>query len=39
MTNYTLTLKEFKGSIMIIMYRLDQMGIVKINDITETGME
>jgi hypothetical protein len=35
-TNYTLTIKEFRGYVMIIMYRLDQMGVTKIKNITET---
>lgn len=35
MTNYTLTIKEFRGYVMIIMYRLDQMGVTKIKNINE----
>jgi len=38
-TNYTLTLKEFRGYVMIIMYRLDQMGITKIKDLSQKLME
>jgi len=30
MTNYTSTLKEFKGYVMVMMYSLDKMGIEKI---------
>lgn len=39
MTNYTLTLKEFRGYVMIIMYRLDQMGITKIQNLSQKLME
>jgi hypothetical protein len=30
MTNYTSTLKEFKGYVMVMMYTLDKMGVEKI---------
>ena len=35
MTNYTLTIKEFRGYVMIIMYRLDQMWMVRIRNLSE----
>ncbi len=34
-TNYTLSTKEFKGYVMIIMYRLDKLGIAKVKNLTE----
>ena len=35
MTNYTITLKEFRGYVMIIMYKIDQMGLTKIQNLNE----
>lgn len=37
-TNYTLTIKEFRGYVMIIMYRLDEMGITKVKNLAEKVM-
>ncbi|MEI6774532.1 MAG: hypothetical protein WCL18_07280 [bacterium] len=36
MTDYTPTIKEFRGFVMIIMYRLENMGVAKIKKFTET---
>lgn len=38
-TNYTLTIKEFRWYVMIIMYRLDGMGITKVKNLTEAVMD
>jgi hypothetical protein len=37
MTDYTPTIKEFRGFVMIIMYRLENLGVTKINKLTETA--
>ncbi len=37
MTDYTPTLKEYRIYVIIILYKLDQMGIKKINSLMETG--
>lgn len=39
MTDYNPTTKEFRWFVMIIMYRLDKMGITKANILTETGTD